>query len=141
MKRFGTFLRGGLLLCLLLGLGCGGGSSPTLYPVSGKVTVDGAPLTGGNVTYVPFEGEQNVGKLTNGQIDSNGNYTVSTDGRSGAPAGTFHAVVTPVMMPSGNSKAPPMPFNKKYREAKTTTMSIEVVPNAAPGAYDLKLTK
>lgn len=148
LRRFGW-----LLVVVGVGLlpGCGK-KLPPMFPVSGKVTVDGKPLTGGQVTLVPPDlkipsGENSqpdqpsIGTSA-GTIDSNGEYKIYTAGKEGAPLGKYKVTVTPTMMPSADpKKPPPSGFNQKFSNVRTTTLQIEVVESPAPGAYDLKLTK
>jgi hypothetical protein len=129
-----------LLLGLLPGSGCGGG--PPLLPVSGKVTLDGQPLTGGGVTLVP----QNADKDSKvpppvGQIDANGQYVIYTGGRAGAPEGKYKVTVTPPTRVEVSKGVPKLPFPKEYSDGRRTPLVIEVVPSAAAGAYDLKMKK
>jgi hypothetical protein len=132
--------------CTILTAGCGQGGQ-ALVPVTGKVTVAGQPLSGGHVSLFPYTGQpvqgptEGAGGLSTGTIDSSGTYSISTDGRSGAPVGKYKVTVNPTMIPTGDGKMPQAPFNSKFSDAKKTTLIIEVVGNAAPGAYDLKLTK
>jgi hypothetical protein len=130
-----------MFLGLLAVGGCGTGLPP-LLPVSGKATVDGQPLTGGNVALISQTAEKDSKVPPSvGQIDANGNYEIYTGGRVGAPAGKYKVVVTPPTMPTEKGGAPKLPFPKLYSDAKRTTLSIEVTPNAAAGAYELKLKK
>ena len=133
-----------LLLCLLalLGLaGCKGNSLPPLVPVKGKVTVDGQPLTSGQVTYLPADPSEKA-PLSNGTIDSAGNYEIFTQGQSGAPKGKYKVTVSPSMVPAPGATAPPKaPFHPKFMEFSKTTLLVEVVEGANPDAYWLKLTK
>jgi hypothetical protein len=125
--------------------GCKGGANlPALAPVKGKVTVDGKSVTSGQVVLIPETPEKGKeGALSAGQIDADGNYEISTGGKSGAPLGKHKVTVTPPTMPMPGAKGPPKgEFNqKKYGDQKSTPLSITVVENPAPGAYDLKLTK
>ena len=131
--------------CCLLALfaavvGCNPSGTP-LAPVKGKVTVDGQPVTSGQVSFIPLDAKDAAG-LSAGTIDSNGEYTISTEGKSGAPLGKYKVTVTPSMVPvQGATTAPSAPFNAQYRDPKKTTLNKEVVNNAAPGAYDLQLSK
>jgi hypothetical protein len=128
-----------LLICVALCSGCGKPSLP-LVPVSGKVTVGDKPVTSGQVTLIPLEKNENQKDSSSGSIDENGEYKIFTGGGEGAPLGKYKVTVTPLMMPSGNTKAPSAPFARKYGDATATTLKIEVVSNPAAGAYDLKLT-
>jgi hypothetical protein len=132
----------GLVACLAFAAvpGCGG-PSISVVPVSGKVTVDGHPVTAGNVSYVPV-GKEGAPALSAGQIESDGSYTIHTGGKTGAPVGKYKVTVTPSMVPTpGATKMPEAPFNHKFRDPQQTPIAIEVTANAAAGAYDLKLTK
>lgn len=66
----------GLLLCATLAtiLGCGGREVPELGYVSGKVTMDGQPMTGVEVHFHP-QGEDG-GRSAVGITDSEGNYVL-----------------------------------------------------------------
>lgn len=135
-----------LPLLFLLGLlplgGCGGSKLPPLVPVKGKVTVNDKPLAGGSVTLQSLD-PQKAKELppSIGQISESGDYEIRTEGKEGAPEGKYRAVVNPSMMPAPGTKKMEFPFDQKYSNLNTSTLALEVVPNAAPGAYDLKLTK
>jgi hypothetical protein len=121
--------------------GCGGG--PSLIPVKGKVTVDGQPVTSGHVTFnAASDDKDNPGQSATGIIDENGNYELSTGGKPGAAKGKYKVVVSPSMVPAeGAKKLPKTPFHSKYGDLNKTTLLVEVVEDANPEAYHLKLTK
>lgn len=132
--------------------GCSQGKSPIgkTYPVSGKVTVDGQPLTTGTVSFKPDYSKGNVSKYNAfGTIDSQGNYKLVTTwnqgSKEGAPPGWYKVSVSPMGMSMSMPAAPgpdaDRPFKKKYENPDKSGISIEVVESSAPGAYDLKLTK
>lgn len=60
-------------------VGCGSGGHGTA-PVKGKVTYDGKPVTGGNLTFAPLGGgtQADVGKPASGDVQSDGSYTLTT---------------------------------------------------------------
>jgi hypothetical protein len=131
---------------LVLGLlplgGCGGGSLPPLEPVKGKVTVDGTPITSGQVSLRPekVDTEQKT-PSSSGQIDAEGNYEIFTGGKRGAPAGTYVVSVSPSMVPPEGAKGrPKAPFSQLYQESSKSPLRL-TVPSTEPGAYDLKLKK
>lgn len=129
-------------LCALIGLSCKKDSNiPETVPVSGKVTVDGQPVTAGNVSYTAFDKDQKVGAACAGQIDPTGGYVIYTGGKTGAPPGRYKVTVTPSMIPTGDKKMPSVPFNTKFSDGAKTPLIINVQANAPPGTYDLKLTK
>lgn len=144
-----------LLLALLAGvltLGCGddSGVGPT-FPVAGKVTLQDAPFTAKNtiIMFKPDVSRGNSSPFTpTGTVDVDGNYTLKTKRKNGAPPGWYKVVVTardetPPEHPRTPKHRPVVKslLPARYGQDKTTDLSIEVVENPAPGAYDLKLKK
>jgi hypothetical protein len=125
-----------VLLVLLTGLGCKGGTNVKTVPVRGKVTVGNETVSEGNVTLVPASAGDEKGVLSAGQI-KNGEYVIYSGGKEGAPEGSYNVTVTPPMMPSQGGGMPKTPFNSKYSDAKKTPLKL-TVPSAS---YDLKLEK
>jgi hypothetical protein len=76
-----------VLAALLLG-GCEP-SGPKLVPVSGKVTIDGKPLTIGSIQFVP----ENA-RPAYGEIGSDGSFKLKTDEAEGVVLGQHKVVVT-----------------------------------------------
>lgn len=110
-----------LLLSLLLGCvaGCGDGG-PKLYPVSGRVTIDGEPLTYGYIRFVPTEG-----RPSDAQLASDGTFTLRYQGgREGALAGSHRVEVAAneVLGPSRIKWHAP----KHYASIGTSQLSQEV---------------
>lgn len=138
-----------LVACLLgtAGLGCGSGDSgPALFPVSGTITVDGAPLAGAGISFRPDVGKGNkfAEFIPSGTADDQGEYELVTAARKGAPPGWYKVVVFAPSPPMARGEAPqvgPPPFNPKYSDPDQTDLSIEVTRESAPDSYDLKLTK
>ncbi len=62
MLRMKTALVAGLLGGLV---GCGGDGQAPLVPVHGKVTLDGKPLVGKTVKFIPDEGTPGIGAGAN----------------------------------------------------------------------------
>ena len=78
------------LACLVV-IGCGPGG-PELGTVTGKVTLDGKPVTNGLVTFVPVaKGGASIGKT-----DANGQYELLFVDRKGALLGQHKVTVTTV---------------------------------------------
>jgi hypothetical protein len=121
-----------------------------LYPVTGKITHNGEPLTV-RTTMVLFKPDASRGNASRfepaGTVDDEGNYTVFTEAREGAPLGWYKVIVTAtsteVEMPPGkrHHPRPRSLLPAKYGQAKTTTLAVEVVANPPLGTYDLKLTR
>lgn len=136
-------------LVVCAAVGCGSGSSATLYPVSGDVKVDGKALAQGAVTLYSDGAKGNASKeIPVGEIKE-GRYEIFTGKRRGAPVGVYKVVVVSTNFSGGNAPAPtggtmelPKSFiNEKYGDQKRTPLVIEVVEKAPDGAYDLKVTK
>jgi hypothetical protein len=140
-NRLSVFLGCVLFAALLTGCGKEGPALGQLAPVSGKVTVDGKPVTAGQVSLVPIDAStQTGGSASAGSIDATGGYVINTAGKNGAPIGRYKVTVTPSMVPTGDNKMPTMPFNSKFTDPAKTTLIINVEANPPSGAYDLKLT-
>ncbi len=143
-----------LAALVLLAVGCGDDSGVgTTYPVRGKVTLNSEPLTA-TTTVIVFKPDAARGNKTRfepvGTVDADGQYTLSTKGRRGAPPGWYRVVVSATADPplAGRAKASlkhrPLPQSlvpAVYGQAKTTPLKVEVVEGPEPGAYDLKLTR
>ncbi len=95
MMRMGKFFGWGALF--LLATGCGGDSG--LGTVTGRVTMDGEPLSGVLVTFVP----QGGGNASTGTTDANGQYRLTHAAGSGAELGTHTVRVTTVQAEAATS--------------------------------------
>jgi hypothetical protein len=150
------FARTLAIVCLMLTpSGCGSGLNAV--PVSGKILIDGKPLTEGDATVV-FRPDASKGNNIEidftGKADKDGNYTLYYQkGKHGAVPGWYKVGVVatePLVAMTG----PPsdtrrvrmigMPIRKtlvlqKYNVPATSGIEIEVVENPAPAAYDLNL--
>jgi len=86
--------------------------------VKGTITLEGKPLESGRI-FFHLKNDQFVGaKIKNGE------YSVER-----VPAGFWRITVEGDGVPV------------KYNSDEKATLKVEVVPNAAPGAYDIKLSK
>jgi hypothetical protein len=154
MSKRSVVLRSLLVFLVACVAFTGCGSGPKLYPVKGKVLLqDGSELKAGTVTFIPDAGRGNkVAKGPVGSIGKDGAYTVSTDGKEGAPLGFYKVTVTTQMPgmdagPVDPSKPPTLPnmgggdVNKAFSAADTTPLSVEVVAAPEPGHYDLKVKR
>jgi len=85
-----------LLFSLVCFAGCGNQDNPfgAVY-VEGTVTLDGAPVDGVNITFLPLGDGMAAGGIT----DARGRYTVTTGGSrvgSGAQPGTYNVIFSKV---------------------------------------------
>ena len=106
-----------LVVVALLPVGCGP-SYPTCYPVSGKVTFNGEPVTQGTVTFYPADGRSAIGK-----IQPDGSYSLTTfETGDGALAGN-HAVTIKATTVSG--PAAPSSFEDELSQANSSAPAGE----------------
>ena len=117
--------------------GCSGAAAT----VSGTVTLDGQPLTTGNVSFHP----DGAGAApAYGQIDSSGRYSLSTGTEAGLAPGNYVAVVVATKDPpqpydKTGAEIPPIPITPgKYGNAATSDLKVQVKPgkNDVPLALD-----
>jgi hypothetical protein len=110
---------------------------PPLHPVKRTVTVDGQPVTGGQIAFVPTDKEKQQ-PLSAGQIDASGNYEIFTGGKPGAPDGRFKVTISPSMVPAEGAKGmPTTSYNSIYSDGNKTPLQVDV----PQGPFDFKLKK
>lgn len=84
----GSHFRASLSIILFLTIsGCGGGDRPAIAKVSGLITLEGVPVSGATISFVPVEG----GRIGTAVSDDTGRYTISTypgDPNDGAIVGS-----------------------------------------------------
>jgi hypothetical protein len=127
-------------LALVVGVsGCGGG--PKLHPVQGKVTLqDGTPVKYGHVILHADASKGNASKEVSQGTIRNGDYTIMTGGREGAPPGSYK-----VSIEAADEVDEKNPYftkwfaHEKYVNPDTSKLTMEVVENPEPGRYDFKL--
>ncbi|HET6574318.1 MAG TPA: hypothetical protein VFG68_11980 [Fimbriiglobus sp.] len=79
---------------LLAALACSSCSSEGLNPVAGTVLVNGQPAVGATVMFFP-EGAKGMNVVpSTGVVGADGTFTLSTGGKTGAPAGRYVVAVT-----------------------------------------------
>jgi len=79
-------------------------SGVKLGKVKGHVTYKGSPLKGASVKFYPEEGPMAIG-----MTDDNGDFTLTTNGRTGAVLGTHKVAITKMSGEAG----PAVPANPK----------------------------
>jgi hypothetical protein len=91
-----------LLLLSMALLGCGN-DGPTLYPVTGKITINGQPAKGVQVSFYPQSPDQ---PIASSRVNDDGTYELrsTTENRPGAVVGKYKVVLTQVS-PSGEAAA------------------------------------
>ena len=140
---------GVLLLGLLAGCGRGGGEAgPKLVPVSGTVTLDGKPLSGAMVTFLPVGATQ--GRSCYGVTGADGRYEIMENEKNkGAPIGEFSVLVNKWVMADGSdfrSDTQQSPMEAGARELLPPQYSMEgsstlkATVAAGGSTVDFKLT-
>lgn len=122
----------GVCLTLVVG-GCRPSHERQVAPVSGVVTLDGSPLTSGNVIVIPSSG-----RTSRGKIGPEGTFRLGTySDHDGAPVGTHPVTVTPVPVDEGGTWDAQAAIPGKYRSAKTSGLSVTIESGES---NDLNLT-
>ncbi len=84
-----TFSVAGVVAFILIWPGCGGGKADVAY-VEGRVTMDGKPLEGATVLFVP-----STGRPASGVTNSDGRYVLEYEpGKKGGPVGQCTVRIT-----------------------------------------------
>lgn len=142
------------LAIVLFTLGCSGpsadpGGIPRLLPVQGVVTVDGQPLEGAVVTFLPTDQQ---GSLTVAETNADGNYMLKYQGMPGTASGSYKVGISLIQTPEGKSMSlgaqtalsPPPGFDtaierlpKKYSDLGLTVLTADVSERG--GTYDFPL--
>ncbi|OYW18718.1 MAG: hypothetical protein B7Z55_10120 [Planctomycetales bacterium 12-60-4] len=132
----------GLMGCAATVTGCRKSNGLVLYPVTGKVRLEGHPLTAGSVSLRPEE----TGKWQHptGVVNDDGTYVIYTERQPGAPPGSYRVVVfaNEILRNDSGQASPGLPrslISTSYHDPLTTPLRIDVVNQPAPGAYDLEL--
>lgn len=132
-------LRRSLWLPLLLVVGCT--PSPFDADVSGKITLDGAPVEPGVVVFSAVGGGKNSSR---GKIDSSGNYFLVTQHARGIGPGSYRVSVRVFEKgeaPGPGERAPanlPPLVPEKYLQPTTSGLKFEVQSGA--NTIDIELT-
>lgn len=87
------------LALLLLAAGCGQDDVEPA-PVRGRVFYKGAPLTRGSIVFSPDPDKGGSGPLARGDVRPDGTYTLTCDGRPGAPPGWHRVTIVSVESPA-----------------------------------------
>jgi hypothetical protein len=131
-------------MALTSAVGCGG---VRRIPVSGRVTLDGQPFTGGHLAFTPDVSKGNTNRISATSRIKDGHYDLETNGvtrsesGSGVPLGWYK--VTFRILEESTKKHPlaPININSKFMDPDRTPLSVEVKDNPEPGSYDFKFTK
>jgi hypothetical protein len=105
--------------------GCGGEGKISTAPVSGVVTLNGAPLANASISFQPIAGG-NPGPPSSDQTDEEGNFTLHfADGKEGAVVGKHKVLIsTRKMSPS----APNSDSEVEVEKEQVPKMYLETPP-------------
>ncbi|BBO35195.1 hypothetical protein [Lacipirellula parvula] len=139
-KNLSRWSVAGAAAAILALIGCGGQAGPAHFPVSGKVTLNGAPAKEGSVTFSDASG---MTKLVGG-IGPDGGYSLMHNREPGAPLGEYVVTVyvtETAIGPDGNPQGLPKTISHaKFRDPGTTPLRLQVKEETPPGAYDIAVT-
>lgn len=141
------------MVCMVcMATGCGKTSIPS-YPVSGTVTLDGQPLEGATVMFVPKAGPPH-GAVT----DASGGFSIA--GKPGVPAGPCKIMITKpaaagaaalsnptpedlqrMAERAGPPKPEKSPVPEKYGRTETSGLTAEVTTDASKNVFTFQLQR
>lgn len=119
------------MLGLVFVAGCG--SSLKLNPVTGKVTLDGKPITDATVTFTP----SGAGAAAVGRTDANGVYTLMDnrgDGAAGAEQGEYKVAVL-WYKPSGKDLSQQTGAGEEKKDDRAAHTTVQGPTAQLPTSY------
>lgn len=132
-------------VCLVCCVSCGS-NQRKVYPVHGKVLVDGKPAEGAIVALYAQDTSEPLEVAPRGHVKADGSFAVSTFGKEdGAPAGEYKVTVL-WLPPDAREQMMSGRFPNKlpaaYGDPKTSGLSVQVKParNEVP-PFELTLKK
>jgi len=112
--------------------GCSGVKTPPVGQVGGIVTLDGQPLTKGQVQFVPDSSKGTKGRMAVGLIGNDGRFSLTAFKPGDGALVGFHKVVIicEEEMPAFDPKSPPPPPKSlipiRYTDPNTSGLTAEV---------------
>jgi len=136
-----------LLVAFVLVAGCGKPSNlPPQYPVSGIISLDGKPLPGAGIMFLPRGETRGRGAMA--MTDPTGKYTLKTDhGGPGAPEGEYAVTISRVVNRDGTPYVPNPDVAEAgeretlpghYSDSMKTTLKANVPKGGDTINFDLK---
>ena len=131
----------GWCLAAVLILGCGK-PGPKIVAVSGSVTLDGAPLKEGIVSFV-----SPTGSAASAHLDAQGEFHLSSQYGRGILPGEYRVAICPLpvrdpqdrrrMMGGTRPPEPESPIPERYRRADLSGLTASVQSGTAHAAFEL----
>jgi len=86
-------------------VGCGSGTYEVLLPAGGTITLDGVPLDGATVAFIPSKSSQM--QPSYGYTGTDGKYELKTpEGDAGVSPGEYRIVISKIVMSDGTPVPP-----------------------------------
>jgi len=117
-----------LLATALVLAGCGDGMN--LKPATGTITYNGKPVDGAAVSFLSEKGV-----VATGSTDSEGKFTISTNGKPGASVGKHKVSVSKTQSAVGGMPANPTPQDMIEMQKKAGKSSATPSKPALPVKY------
>ncbi|MFO0957360.1 MAG: hypothetical protein U0800_07815 [Isosphaeraceae bacterium] len=134
------------LAVALLAAGCGGESRPTLVSVSGKVTLDGQPAEGVDLSFLPDSTNKHP-TPGRAKTDAQGAYQAKVEDGNGLSPGKYRVLavkrvpsakgIDPAIAELGGQMKDLLPT--RYGSVSDTDLKVEV-PDAGTSSADLSLS-
>jgi len=127
-----------LLMPIATCAGCGK-SGKSLVPVEGKVTLDGAPISGVYVFFDQPQAERNVAYI--GQTDEQGHFKLRSAGENntGAAPGAYRVSLSTAVVKPGSTEGTPPPPERVPAKYAGGKLKYEVPAAGSTDAnFDLK---
>lgn len=106
---------------------------PKLVPVSGQVLLDGEPVGGTKVVFLPqqlFDSGNRVQPVASALTDEQGNFSLRTTGQPGTPAGAYWVLLSKLEAPAGEG-GEPLPANDSPKPQQKDAAALN--DSRAPG--------
>lgn len=112
--------------CLLLAVGCGRGDGPELVPVTGTVKLDGQPLPGATIHFIP-QGKKG-GRPAKAVTDDDGDFEMKySAANKGVPPGRYEVRITTLSVDENDNEIPEkLPDRYHVKAANNPEMVKEV---------------
>lgn len=134
LRRQRGFLAFGLgLICLVCG--CGEGNPLGRKPISGTVTLDGAPVPHGNISFQPLQ----QGGVGSGSAITDGEFSISEE--QGLPVGNYQVMIyasdpSIAVLPPGGMPGDDVPTPVELVPPEWNTKTTQKIEVTAEGPHD-----
>jgi hypothetical protein len=125
----GAAMRGlSITLIAMASLSCAKSDRKPVFPVSGRVLMDGKPLAHAFVVFHPLGVAGSADVRPRAHADGNGSFLLSTyENADGAPAGEYRITVEKYKAPTETDKGPPVNLvPARYAKPDTSHLTVRV---------------